>query len=153
MKQFQLRIASENDLDAIVAIDQAAFTQPWQPQTFAQSLQDDKSVVVVAQDEQQKVCAFGVAYTVGDEGEIATLAVASGARGSGLGAQILGFLCDWCASRGARRLFLEVRQSNVGARHLYVRLGFEVVGERPNYYSDGETALLMKKVFELPQKS
>ena len=147
MKQFQLRIASENDLDAIVAIDQAAFTQPWQPQTFAQSLQDDKSVVVVVQDEQQKVCAFGVAYTVGDEGEIATLAVAQSARGCGLGQQLLQSLCDWCASRGAARVFLEVRESNASAQRLYGRLGFVVVGQRKNYYADGETALLMKREF------
>lgn len=139
-----LRDALEGDLDKIVAIDAASFSQPWQPQTFAQSLQDDKTRVIVAQKEDE-ICGFGVAYVVGDEGEIATLAVAQNARGHGLGVQLLRTLCDWSAARGAVRVFLEVRESNVAAQRIYGRLGFVVVGKRKNYYADGETALLMKR--------
>ena len=41
--------------------------------------------------------------------------------------------------------FLEVRASNAAACRLYSKMGFEEVGIRKGYYSDGEDALLMEK--------
>ena len=139
-----LRLATRADLRAICAIDQASFTQPWQPHTFEQALNDSKYIVLVAQSNEM-VCGFGVAYTVGDEGEIATFAVDAAMRGQGVGDAIFNGLLAECTSRGAHMVFLEVRQSNLAAQRLYKRFGFEVVGQRRNYYEDGETALIMKK--------
>ena len=139
-----LRAATRADLRAICAIDQAAFTQPWQPHTFEQALNDPKYVVLVAQSSEI-VCGFGVAYTVGDEGEIATFAVDEAMRGHGVGDAIFKELLAQCTSRGARTVFLEVRRSNLSAQRLYKRFGFEEVGQRQNYYADGETALIMKR--------
>lgn len=139
-----LRPAMRADLRAICAIDQASFTQPWQPHTFEQALNDPKYIVLVAQSNEM-VCGFGVAYTVGDEGEIATFAVDEAMRGQGVGDAILKELLAQCTSRSAHTVFLEVRQSNVAAQRLYGRFGFETVGQRHNYYADGETALIMKR--------
>ena len=48
-------------------------------------------------------------------------------------------------ARGARFLFLEVRESNEGARGLYAKVGFEVVGVRKDYYHEPvEDAIVMK---------
>jgi ribosomal-protein-alanine N-acetyltransferase len=44
---------------------------------------------------------------------------------------------------GVRSVFLEVRPSNREALGLYRSRGFQVVGRRPEYYDDGEDALLM----------
>jgi ribosomal-protein-alanine N-acetyltransferase len=49
------------------------------------------------------------------------------------------------AVRGARRLFLEVAESNVGARALYARAGLVEVGRRARYYPDGGAALVMAR--------
>jgi [ribosomal protein S18]-alanine N-acetyltransferase len=45
-------------------------------------------------------------------------------------------------SAGAKRVYLEVRPSNLAARALYGSLGFAETGVRPRYYGD-EDALLM----------
>ncbi|SMF78982.1 GNAT family N-acetyltransferase [Pseudobacteriovorax antillogorgiicola] len=42
-------------------------------------------------------------------------------------------------------LFLEVRESNTGAQALYQSLEYRLIGRRPRYYRDGESALVMKK--------
>lgn len=42
-------------------------------------------------------------------------------------------------------IWLEVHESNTSARHLYGALGFQEVGRRPRYYSDGGTALLLTR--------
>ena len=50
---------------------------------------------------------------------------------------------DWTA-------FLEVATSNVAARGLYGRAGFEAVGLRRRYYADGTDALVLRRTLMLP---
>ncbi|HEX8237808.1 MAG TPA: ribosomal protein S18-alanine N-acetyltransferase [Abditibacteriaceae bacterium] len=138
-----LRRAVQNDLPVILEIDGAAFSQPWSPASFEQCFADDKTYVVVAENNE-RVLAFGVAYTVGDEGEIATLAVDAAARGQGLGEKILQSLLNFCRERGAHKVFLEVRASNATAQRLYKRCGFTEVGLRRHYYADAEDAVIMR---------
>ena len=50
-----------------------------------------------------------------------------------------------CGRQGDFIAMLEVKASNQGALSLYSKLGFDEVGRRPRYYSDGEDALLLQK--------
>jgi ribosomal-protein-alanine N-acetyltransferase len=43
--------------------------------------------------------------------------------------------------------FLEVRESNTGARQLYERLGFEAVGSRPGYYENPPESGIVMRIF------
>lgn len=139
-----LRDATSDDLDAILAIDSGAFAQPWALSSFQQALADiDRSIVLVLEHEGA-VRAFSVAWSVGDEGEIATLAVDAQSRGQGWGKAVIRSLAQRLAARGVRSLFLEVRPSNAPARRLYEKLEFVEVGRRANYYADGEAALILK---------
>jgi len=45
-------------------------------------------------------------------------------------------------------IILEVRRANHAARQLYLSLGFDEVGKRQGYYSDGESAIVMRKFLE-----
>jgi ribosomal-protein-alanine N-acetyltransferase len=65
------------------------------------------------------------------ESEILTLAVDPRARRQGIASALLRALLR----ERPGPIFLEVRPSNTAARQLYQRLGFEVVGRRPGYYS------------------
>ncbi len=141
-----LRDATKEDLPAILEIDGASFSQPWSQRSFEQCFADDKTYVVVAQGDE-RVLGFGVAYTVGDEGEIATLAVDAAARGQGLGKKILQTLLNFCRACGAHKVFLEVRAGNNAAQRLYNRCGFVEAGLRRRYYADGEDAVLMRHDF------
>jgi ribosomal-protein-alanine N-acetyltransferase len=50
------------------------------------------------------------------------------------------------ARLGARQATLEVRRSNLAARRLYERFGFELMGLRPRYYArPDEDALVLWK--------
>ncbi|MDD1673680.1 MAG: GNAT family N-acetyltransferase, partial [Methanomicrobiales archaeon] len=48
---------------------------------------------------------------------------------------------------GAQGAQLEVRESNIGARNFYKKLGYEEVFFFPWYYSDAENAIVMMKYF------
>ena len=143
MMTIVLRSATQDHLPAILEIDGAAFSHPWSRASFEQCFADDKTYILVAENNE-RVLGFGVAYTVGDEGEIATLAVDGAARGQGLGEQILQSLLDLCRERAAHKVFLEVRASNAAAQRLYNRCGFAEVGLRRRYYADGEDAVIMR---------
>jgi ribosomal protein S18 acetylase RimI-like enzyme len=41
-----------------------------------------------------------------------------------------------------REIWLECREDNLRARHLYLKKGFQQSGRRPGYYKDGVAALL-----------
>jgi ribosomal-protein-alanine N-acetyltransferase len=48
---------------------------------------------------------------------------------------------------GSSEIFLEVRPSNPVAKALYIKSGFEQVGQRPDYYAAGdgrEDAIIMR---------
>jgi ribosomal-protein-alanine N-acetyltransferase len=87
------------------------------------------------------VAGFVVARRVAeDESELLNLAVDPAFRRRGVGRRLVAAL----ASGHAGVLWLEVRESNVGARKLYKSLGFLEAGRRPGYYPDsGEGAIVM----------
>jgi ribosomal-protein-alanine N-acetyltransferase len=77
--------------------------------------------------------------TAPDEVEVLNIAVSPENRRQGVAVALL-------ESLGSAEIFLEVRESNIGARALYEKLGFHVVGRREAYYDDPvETALVMRR--------
>jgi ribosomal protein S18 acetylase RimI-like enzyme len=74
---------------------------------------------------------------------IASIAVAEGARGKGIGAQLLAFAERQAAGR--RFIFLSVSSFNHRAQALYYRLGYLRVGEIPNFIIEGHSELLLGK--------
>jgi len=80
------------------------------------------------------------------EAEILNLAVAPAWRRRGIGRGLMETALEGAVSAGVRRVFLEVRESNAGARAFYSRLGFAEGGRRRNYYRDPEEdALLLSR--------
>lgn len=90
------------------------------------------------------VVGFVVARSVADEMEILNLAVDPAERRRGVGGALLDTALGCGRRDGARRAWLEVRESNRAARCFYERHGFVVAGRRRRYYSGPEEdALLM----------
>jgi ribosomal-protein-alanine acetyltransferase len=91
-------------------------------------------------------CVIGAvaARVAGDEAEILNLGVAPSWRKRGVGRELMAAAVGDANRRGATRVFLEVRESNAGARAFYRGLGFEEVGRRRAYYRDpAEDALVL----------
>ncbi len=65
-------------------------------------------------------------------------------RRHGIARVLLARVADAARNLGARTSSLEVRAANAGAQALYAALGYETLGRRPRYYSDGEDALIMR---------
>jgi ribosomal-protein-alanine acetyltransferase len=80
------------------------------------------------------------------DAEVLNLAVAADWRRQGIGKRLMEAALHAAMEHGASRVFLEVRESNAGARAFYARLGFSQDGRRANYYRDPrEDALLLSR--------
>lgn len=75
---------------------------------------------------------------------IVAIGVAPEARGSGVGAALIGFV-EQRVSPPARHLFLCVSSFNADAQRFYARLGFAQVGNLPDYIVDGASELILHK--------
>jgi ribosomal protein S18 acetylase RimI-like enzyme len=73
------------------------------------------------------------------------LAVHPSARRSGLGRELLDAWEADVRTRGALKVWLDVRPSNEAALRLYQGAGYRSTGKRSRYYHDGEDALLLER--------
>lgn len=91
-----------------------------------------------------RICGLIVFRRMADEAEILNLAVESNRRRRGIGSWLIREAIAECKSSGVKRIFLEVRESNRGAREFYASMGFRDMGRRKNYYQQPvEDALLL----------
>lgn len=76
---------------------------------------------------------FVLTRKAADEEELLLIAVIPQFRRQGLGESLIHKLFERAQQAGVRRVFLEMRRGNP-AIHLYEKVGFKPIGERPNYY-------------------
>ena len=75
-------------------------------------------------EEEGEVVGTAAARTVADEVEVLNLGVDPSWRRRGVGRSLMRAALDEAGQAGASRVFLEVRESNAGARAFYAALGF-----------------------------
>lgn len=121
-------------MPAVHALERAVFSDPWSARDFRECITSDVEFLVAEAAGGGDVTGYVVAHDAADEGEILNLAVVPARHRSGIGRALVERVLADLAARGARRVFLEVRESNAGARALYAALGFREVGRRPRYY-------------------
>lgn len=133
--EVEIRPFRLGDVRAVYALEQKIYSAPWRHEHFLQLLALPNGVGWVAEEPDEGIVAYALGWIAGDEAELANIAVEEGERGRGLGARLLETFARKIHERGARRLYLEVRESNESARAFYERHGFETVRRRHDYYS------------------
>lgn len=148
MKFLQIPKTEINDIkEAVIDVGRSSFGND--TESFLKSMEDIKlktayELFTVEKDGQ--VAGFIILSVVGIEAEILQIAVDRRQRNSGLGTFVMENIFSWCALNGVKNMYLEVRKSNRSAVELYKKTGFEVVGNRKNYYDDPiEDALIMTR--------
>jgi ribosomal-protein-alanine N-acetyltransferase len=126
--------AGSDAAPTLAAVHARAFADAWSAEAIRELLASAGAFALVAEDEGAPQ-AFVLARTAADEGEILTLATLPEARRRGLARALMTGAADLARERGARRLLLEVAETNSAARALYEALGYESVGRRVAYYA------------------
>jgi len=154
---WQLRRATVDDLDAIMAIENRVFeSDAWSAPTMRAELGDRHGYYLVAfrPGHPESIDAYaGLRSPLREpQADIQTIAVVESTRRAGLGRVLMRRMIEEARDRGARELFLEVRADNPGAQALYESLGFEEIAVRPNYYQpDGVDAIVMRLTIPAPE--
>ncbi|MCE2422903.1 MAG: ribosomal protein S18-alanine N-acetyltransferase [Gemmatimonadetes bacterium] len=148
-----LRDMAAADLRAVMTIERSAFDEPWPESAFSGLLaRGDALHTVATAGKTGCVVGYSVTLVQGRLAQLANLAVAEGARRRGLGRRLAREAVAASALRGARRIFLEVREGNVPALTLYEELGFEALSVRPDYYSNpSEDAIVLARTTGPPR--
>lgn len=141
----EIKIVSEGaKLDEIMAIETSSFTSPWSREFFESVLSSDRAFITEADFDGHTV-GFACVALIPPEAELMNIAVDKKHRKKGFAASLLDFSIKKAISMGGEVMYLEVRESNTAARHLYEKFGFEMIGTRRNYYTlPRENAVIMR---------
>ena len=130
-----------SDLPAVMEIARRSLPLPWSETIWREELASPLGLYLILEVNGVVSGCIGLKL-ISDEAHVMTIAVRTEHRRRGFARTLVESALADPASADARRVHLEVRPSNVGARALYGSLGFVQAGRRPAYYGD-EDALLM----------
>jgi len=132
------------DVSAVHEIERLSFTTPWPAYAFEQELKGNRLAHYLVARAGHRLVGFAGVWMMVDEAHITTFGVHPHWRRQSIGRRLLLKVWELAIDIGARRMTLEVRESNAGAQAMYRAFGFEVAGRRRAYYTDdGEDALVM----------
>ena len=146
---------AHDDIDDVLALEEAAFTNPWTRAMYLAELENSSiSYCFLARDAERRAVGFCSFWRVLDELHINNLAVLPQFRRTGIGSMLLTFVLNKGVELGAKRATLEVRRSNEAAKALYERFGFSVAGVRAAYYSKPveDALVLWREDLEIPDR-
>jgi [ribosomal protein S18]-alanine N-acetyltransferase len=152
--QVKIRRFSPGDIDAVLKVQYACKgITAWRARDYEQMSGDPRGMLLVAESEgriSQEIVGFSACYRIEAEAEVWNIAVAPAHRRRGVARMLLTEVCQQLSEAGVRRLFLEVRESNLPAVELYGSFGFAPMARRKDYYQNPrEDALLL--VLKLPE--
>lgn len=138
-----VRPARVEDIAAVAALEAQLFPDPWPRHLFLQEMGQPFRFQRVIVDHWGALAAYLFACWQVDELHILKVATHPVYQRQGLATSLLDMALAEAKRMGGRGLVLEVRPSNRSAFLLYRRLGYQVLGRRRRYYSDGEDATVM----------
>jgi ribosomal-protein-alanine N-acetyltransferase len=136
-----------DDLDAVIAVEQSVYGHPWTVGNFKDALASGYAAQRLLAGNT--LIGYFVAMKVIDEVHLLNITVSLDYRSQGWAKVMLEALALWARAQGCKWLWLEVRESNHRAIHVYRSHGFKQVGLRKDYYPVGrgqrEAALVMSQ--------
>jgi len=136
-----------DDLDAVIAMEQSVYGHPWTVGNFKDALASGYAAQRLLAGTT--LIGYFVAMKVMDEVHLLNITVSLNHRSQGWAKLMLEALALWARGQACEWLWLEVRESNHRAIHVYRSHGFKQVGLRKDYYPVGrgqrEAALVMSQ--------
>lgn len=135
----QVRESGLADVEILAALHADCFEDCWSAQSMIEVISSPGvcawiAVAAPGRSSDLIPVGFAIARVAADEAELLSIGVSASSRRQGVASALLGEVIHRAATRGARRLFLEVAEDNKPAQTLYANHGFSTVGRRPDYY-------------------
>jgi|SRR5699024_9678731 len=145
MKTISIRDMRIEDVPKVMNVDAGSFPAPWTKEIYEQELiENDFAYYFVMTTESEDIIGYVGLWIIFDDAQITNIAVHEDYRGKKIGEKLFAFALSYAFQRGAQKLSLEVRPSNLVAKNMYHKFGLKKGGIRENYYPDnGEDAIVM----------
>jgi ribosomal-protein-alanine N-acetyltransferase len=121
------------DVPAVAGIEEECFTDPWPAAGIEAELTNPYGVYVVALYDGE-IAGYVMGSALYEDADVTNVAVKPDLRRLGLARAMMTDFLAQCRERNVEKVFLEVRESNLPAIHLYASFGFAPMGRRKNYY-------------------
>lgn len=149
---YRITNVNEDDLSAICNIENKSFKFPWSKQAIIDQITNKNAYNRSIYSDNNSSNSNGTilvgyifGYIVLDDIYISNICIHPDFLKRKLASILLENLFLNAKILNVKSIFLEVRKSNFAALSLYKKFQFIEDGERKNFYSDGESAILMHK--------
>lgn len=138
----------ESHVSQIAELEMLCFSAPWSEASVREELSNSTAHFLTAVSDKMVLGYIGV-HEICGEAYIANVAVHPDYRRLGLGERLMQTAYDGAKERECEFITLEVRKSNAPAIALYEKQGYNIAGERKNFYTDPvENGIIMTKYFK-----
>ena len=139
---YKVSLMGIDDLKEAYKIECEVNPSPWKYETFLSSFEVGHKGLICKHDSE--IIGFIIFSPINPEAHILSISVTKKIQSKGVGSLLLQSMLDQCAAMNYKKIFLEVRTSNLQAINFYQKFGFSKDAIRDNYYKDNsEDALLM----------
>lgn len=136
---------TEEHIAQIAEIEKICFSAPWTENSIREELTNEVAHFITAVSDGRVLGYIGV-HEICGEAYVDNVAVRPEYRRFGLGERLVSCAADGAKERGCEFISLEVRKSNIPAIALYEKQGYNIAGERKNFYTNPvENGLIMTK--------
>ena len=130
--QIHYRRMRATDLAEVAHLEKSLYAFPWSLGNFRDSVNAGYDCWTVTHGEA--LVGYAILMIALDEAHLLNLAIASEWQNQGIGRDFLKHMVEVARGAACQIVYLEVRPSNLAARHLYRALGFQQIAIRPEYY-------------------
>ncbi|MCK4885718.1 GNAT family N-acetyltransferase, partial [Candidatus Bathyarchaeota archaeon] len=145
---YQLRRFKTSDLDGVIRINRECLPENYTALFFINLYKRFPGTFIVAEADGEIVGYIMCRIETGipsfkllgitKKGHVISVAVLPSHHRKGIGYALIREAMQAMVNYNAKECYLEVRESNLSALHLYKKLGFETARTLRNYYADGE---------------
>lgn len=143
----RIRRAIPADLEALLALENASFTGDKLSRARLRHWIGAENGILLVAISSGELLGSALVFTRVDSpaARLYSIAIASSARGQGLGGSLLRRAEQDARKQGFTAMRLEVAAGNAAAIALYRKRGYVEFGRKAGYYEDGQDALRMQK--------
>jgi ribosomal-protein-alanine N-acetyltransferase len=131
---FNIRPMNFDDLDAVEAIDAAAFGSVWQNSRGSLEIAFRQAAVATVVEEEGVLIAYQISTATPMGGHLARLAVKPEYQGKGIGSALVRDMLSQFYRRGAQTVSVNTQKDNQASISLYQKAGFKLTGEEYPLY-------------------
>ena len=137
------RYAKNEDVFDILSLDNENFFNNFKEEFYLEYIKNKRVIVA---EKEKNVIGYILFNQILDEAEIYKIVVSKDFRKKQIAFKIIEFLLNELKKNNVKKIFLEVRKSNIPAINLYKKCGFIDIREIVDYYSNPkENGIMMLK--------